>query len=266
MDSRKPETGSPPFLPYRQDYYFFFLPRAGRSRHWIDFISYDWQPGSIYFTQARHIHLNQGNEPLEGTLLAFTEKFLLPEDMLSRKKLPILQNPDDIHELKLSGEERDFLHNLFVQMQAGYSQQQDSTAGIMRSYLNIFLVYMSRIYTRQFNASPPSDDQWKIGRLKELLHEKYDPQLQAADYARLLDITPGQLNKLIMAYTGKTATALVQERIILEARRIIVHGDLSLKEMATSLGFDDAGFSRFFKRLTGETPTAFRASLDKMLV
>ena len=165
---------------------------------------------------------------------------------------------------RLSGEERDFLDNLFIQMQAGYSRQQDGNAGIMRSYLNIFLVYLSRIYTRQFNARPPADDQQGIARFKELLNEKFDPLRQVADYALLLDITPAQLNQLTREYAGRPAMTLIQERVILEAKRAIIHGDLSLKEIATSLGFEDSGFSRFFKRLTGETPAAFRAVLHEV--
>jgi AraC family transcriptional regulator, transcriptional activator of pobA len=64
------------------------------------------------------------------------------------------------------------------------------------------------------------------------------------------------------AYAGKTATLLVQERVILEAKRAIVMGNLSLKEIAGSLGFEDSGFVRFFKRVTGETPASFRSALQ----
>ncbi len=266
LDSRKGASGDAPlFHPYRQDYYFFFLPATGPNsnpapnRRWIDFINYEWRPGNLYFTLPRHIHLKEANTIADGALLAFTEEFLQPEELSSWKKLPILRNPDDIHDLKLSGVEIDFLDNLFVQMRAEYSQQQNQAKGIMRSYLNIFLVYLSRIYTRQYNATPPSDDQGMINGLKELLNEKYDPLRQVADYARLLDTTPAQLNNRIKAYAGRNATVLIQERIVLEAKRALVLDDLSPKEIATSLGFEDAGFSRLYKRLTGETPTAFRA-------
>lgn len=257
--------GAPLFHPYRQDYYYFFLPQTGSGRRWIDFINYEWQPGNLYFTLPRQIHLKEANTSADGALLAFTEDFLQPEELSSWKKLPILQNPDDIHALKLSGAEIDFLNNLFVRMRAEYSQQQNQAKGIMRSYLNIFLVYLSRIYTRQYNTNPPSDDQGMIGGLKELLNEKYDPLRQVADYARLLDTTPVQLNNMIRAYAGRNATILIQERIVLEAKRALVLDDLSPKEIATSLGFEDAGFSRLYKRLTGETPAAFRAGFRAAL-
>lgn len=215
----------------------------------------------MYFCSPGHVHLVEETAPLSGTLLAFTEEFLQPEDWSSRKRLPILQNPDDIHELILSDEERGFLNNLLVQMMARYSGSQDGNAGVMRSYLNIFLVYLSRIYTRQFNARALTIDPSQIIRLKHLLNEEYDPIRQVSDYARLLDTTPGRLNDMIQNYAGKTATQLVQERVILEAKRAIVLGDLSLKEIAASLGFEDSGFVRFFKRITGETPASFRSTL-----
>jgi AraC family transcriptional regulator, transcriptional activator of pobA len=265
LNSSTTPPNHPLFVPFRQDYYFFFLPSAsdpGSHRRWIDFISYEWQPGNLYFSLPGHVHLVEETAQLSGALLAFTGDFLPPEDWNSRKKLPILQNPDDIHELKLSGEERDFLNNLFIQMQSRYSGSQDGNAGIMRSYLNIFLVYLSRIYTRQFNARPLTGDPMQINRLKELLNEEYDPIRQVADYARLLETTPSGLNDMARAYAGKTATLLVQERVILEAKRAIVMGNLSLKEIAGSLGFEDSGFVRFFKRVTGETPASFRSALQ----
>lgn len=263
LDGRKTPSTEPLFRPYRQNYYCFFLAKgsnAGPARRWIDFINYEWQPGNLYFTLPHQIHIKEDNAPVNGTLLSFTEEFLQPEELSSWKKLPILQNPDDIHELKLSGGEKDFLNNLFVQMRADYSGQPDSAKGIMRSYLNIFLVYLSRIYTRRFNTSPPADGQRSIPRLKELLNEKYDPLRQVADYARLLEITPGQLNNTTKVYSGRSAATLIQERVVLEAKRALILDDLSPKEIATSLGFEDATFSRFFKRLTGGTPAAFRAA------
>jgi AraC family transcriptional regulator, transcriptional activator of pobA len=248
------------FIPHYKDYYLFFLVKQGGSRHWIDFISQEWKPGNLYFTLPRNIQLEEDNAPVCGTLLAFTEAFLSQQDLASWKKLPILQNPDDIHELKLSGEEIASLDNLFIQMRAGYNGRQDRTEGDMRSWLNMFLVSLSRIYTRQYNAHPLSDDQWMVSRMKDLLHEKYDPLLQVADYAEILDTTPGQLNHLLRAYTGRTTTVLLQERLLLEAKKALVHASLSVKEIACSLGFEDAGFHRFFKRFTGETPAAFRAA------
>jgi AraC family transcriptional regulator, transcriptional activator of pobA len=251
------------FLPHRKDYYFFFLVKSGSNQHWIDFVNYEVRPGHLYFTLPHQVHLKEKNAPVDGILLAFTEEFLITEEQKAWKQLPILQNPDDRHEMKVSESEIAFLDNLFIQMLAEYTQQEDWQKGMLQSYLRIFLVYISRIYTRQFNANPfTADSQSLVKRMKDLVNEKYDALHQVSDYAQLLNVTPGHLNDTIREQTGRTATTLIQERIILEAKRALFHGDLSVKEIGYTLGFDDpAYFNRFFKRLTGETPRNFRADI-----
>jgi AraC family transcriptional activator of pobA len=251
------------FLPHRKDYYFFFLVKKGSNRHWIDFVSHEVNPGNLYFTLPHQVHLKEKNAPVDGTLLAFTEEFLLLQEQSDWKKLPILQNPDDRHELKLSGEDISFLNSLFTQMLTEFRQEQDWRKGMLQSYLKIFLVCLSRIYTRQGGSVPVSSgSQLLVRRMKELVNEKYDSLHQVSDYARLLNVTPGHLNDTIREQTGRTATSMIQERVILEAKRALFHADLSVKEIAYSLGFDDAAyFNRFFKRLTNETPTGFRTAI-----
>jgi AraC-like DNA-binding protein len=263
VDGNTIRRGEHLFVPHRKDYYFFFLVKKGTNRHWVDFISHEVNPGNLYFTLPHQVHLKEKNASLEGTLLAFTEEFLLLQEQAAWKKLPILQNPDDRHELKLTGEDISFLDNLFTQMLAEYTQQQDWRKGMLQSYLKIFLVYLSRIYARRSEFPPvPSNSQWLMKRLKELVNEKYDSLHQVSDYAQLLNVTPGHLNDTIRDQAGRTATSLIQERIILEAKRALFHADLSVKEIAYSLGFGDAAyFNRFFKRLTGETPLHFRATI-----
>jgi AraC-like DNA-binding protein len=58
---------------------------------------------------------------------------------------------------------------------------------------------------------------------------------------------------------GKTVTDMIQERIVMEAKRLLFHSDLSVKEIGYSLGFEDAAyFNRAFKKKAGTTPLEFR--------
>ena len=101
------------YLPHRKDYYFFFLVKKGRNHHWIDFVNYEVRPDHLYFTLPHQVHLKEQHVPVEGTLLAFSEEFLLTEGDPGWRQLPILQNPDDRHELPLSESDREYLNNLF---------------------------------------------------------------------------------------------------------------------------------------------------------
>ncbi|HSC38841.1 MAG TPA: hypothetical protein VLD19_13255, partial [Chitinophagaceae bacterium] len=182
-------TGHPKeflFLPHRKDYYFFFLSKKGHSRHWIDFVSYDVRPGAMYFTMPNQVHLKERLEPVEGIVVAFTEEFLLP-DHSGLKELPVLQNPDDRHTMPITPEEITFLDGVMQQMLQEYRQKQGWHKSMLQSYLHIFLVYLSRLYNRQFAAGPAATNgRQLVKRMKELLETEYARLHQVNDYAQLL--------------------------------------------------------------------------------
>lgn len=250
------------YMPHRKDYYFFFLMKKGTNRHWIDFVSYDITPGNLYFTLPHQVHLKEKMEQVEGMLLAFTEEFLLPGSP-SFKQLPILQNADDRHEIKLSPEENGFLDSHLQRMLQEYEQGQGWQKNMLQAYLHIFLVYLSRIYDRQFPPGPAlTNGRLLLKRMKELLETEYARLHQVSDYAQMLNVSPGHLNDMVKEHTGKSAITLIHDRLLLEAKRALFYADLSVKEIGWQLGFDDAAyFNRFFKRMTGETPLQFRGAI-----
>ncbi len=75
----------------------------------------------------------------------------------------------------------------------------------------------------------------------------------------MLYVTPGHLNDLIKSVTGKTAKQIIDEKRVVEAKRLLFWGKHSVKEIAGHLNFeDDAYFNRFFKKHTGQTPALFQ--------
>lgn len=78
-------------------------------------------------------------------------------------------------------------------------------------------------------------------------------------YAGELNITAKHLNRVVKSTINKTTGQLISDRIVLESKRLIVHKNVNMAEIADSLGFSDyAYFSRFFKSKTGITPMEFR--------
>ena len=82
------------------------------------------------------------------------------------------------------------------------------------------------------------------------------------DYARRLGYAERTVTRACLAYFGKTAKALIDARLVLEAKRLLAHGGGSVDAISLQLGFDDSSpMVRFFKRLQGVTPQAFRRTL-----
>lgn len=248
------------FVPHRKDYYFFFLVKKGNSHHWVDFLRYQVQPHHLYFTLPHQVHLKEKAEPTEGLLIAFNEEFLTLCNDDTLKRLPILQNRGDKHAISLQPGEEAYLDGLLKQILAEFTADETFKNAALQAYVKLFLVYLSRIYVKQFPAEEAAGNCSELfKKLTHLLDAKYNILHQPADYAAELNVTVGHLNAVAKARAGQTITDLVQDRIILEAKRLLFHTELSIKEIGYKLGFEDAAyFNRFFKRRTGNTPLYFR--------
>lgn len=108
----------------------------------------------------------------------------------------------------------------------------------------------------------PSDDLSKgniVIAFRTLLEEHFTDRLKVADYARLLGVTPRTLLRACRTMTGRTAVAVIHDRLIVEATRLLRHSSRSISEISYSLGFEDVSyFSRFIKAHAGQCPVEFR--------
>lgn len=99
-------------------------------------------------------------------------------------------------------------------------------------------------------------------RFEALLEQHHLERWSVADYAEALAVTPTHLNRITRAATGDTASHLILNRLIREARRSLVYTNLPVSTIAYALGFEDpAYFSRVYAAATGVSPRAFRAQL-----
>ena len=86
------------------------------------------------------------------------------------------------------------------------------------------------------------------------------------DYSLLLHVTESRLTSVTKRITGITAGQFVQERSLLEAKRLLIHSGATVSQIAFQLGFDDpAYFSRFFKKGAGRSPKEFKAAFEEAL-
>jgi AraC family transcriptional activator of pobA len=99
-----------------------------------------------------------------------------------------------------------------------------------------------------------------VQRFKALLNASFREQREIAFYANLLGITPTQLNRVCREELQQSALGVINNRLVMEAKRDLAYSSLSVKEIALTLGFSDpAYFSRFFTKQTRHSPTDFRA-------
>lgn len=252
-------------LPHRKDYYQLVFVRRGGSRHWVDMRPYVLQDNTFYFTVPGQLMVKEEPQPLWGTTLAFGGEFLALQQHGALAKLPLLQNLHNAHELRLTAADAAFVEDLLDKLAAEYDRSPGQWQHrMLAAYLEVLLIHLSRLYTQQFAAAAGAD-QLLLKNYRAKIEESFREQHEVGAYAALLHISAGYLSEVVKAQSGKPAITHIQERLVLEARRLLFHTPNSVKEIAFDLGFADASyFTRFFKRETGVTPAGYRAGSREM--
>lgn len=261
-----PAHRSDVLLPHRKDYYLLVFVRRSSGRHWVDMRPYEVKDNTFYFTVPGQLHVKEEAQPLWGTSLAFTREFLALQQNTALAKLPMLQNPRHGHELGLAAADVAFTEDLLAKLEAEYLRPaEECQQRMLAAYLEVLLIYLSRLYARQFAAEETTADKLLLRHYRAKIEEGFREVHDVNGYASLLHISAGHLSEVVKAQSGKPASAYIQERLVLEARRLLFHTHRSVKEIGFDLGFADASyFNRFFKRETGLTPAEYRASSREM--
>ena len=253
------------FVPHRNNFYKMILVREGNSRHWVDMVPFTVQPNAFYFTSPQHVALKEGNSYSDVIAICFTDEFLELEENRMLRKLPIIQNLRNEHELLLSDKDINYLDSVVNKLLGEYKHESGWRNSMLSAYLQVMLIYLSRIYTERFDDGSTNENRELFKKFQGLIAENFQRVHDVAGYASMVNLSAGHFSELVKEQSGKTAMQHIHERLLLEAKRLLFHTETSVKEIAFQLGFEDASyFNRFFKRLTASTPAEFRSSIREM--
>ena len=131
-----------------------------------------------------------------------------------------------------------------------------------RHYLGLLGVWLERQASMVAGETPRPDAARRLaGRYASLLEQEFRSGMGVADYAASLGVTPTHLTRVCKQTCGRSASALLHERVLFEARTMLLETSLPVNKVAEQLGFTSpAYFTRAFQQRTGQTPTAFRRS------
>lgn len=246
---------------HRHDFYYLLFIKSGKGSHTIDFINYPVQPNVCFLMKPGQVHQHQLQVGATGFLMAFqTGYYPFTTDTEKRR---ILNYATKQNYYQLTETEMQISQSLLKEIYLEYQQKQKDSEYIIRAYLDILMTKLVRLQKTKQQVSSTSGDMEYVERLQELIDRYFSKWKKAHNYASELHLSPSRLNAITKEILGKTCTQLIHERIILEAKRLLLSTTLQVSEIAYQLGYEDHSyFIRFFKKRMMVTPIVFRENYN----
>lgn len=246
--------------PHRHDFFEIHYLTAGQGLHYIDFEAYKIEPYSLYFISPGQVHFWELEKTIEGRAMVFTEDFLTlgsdKENLVNA--LSFFHSVSSTPMLKLATTKQGYLAELLKHIITEYENPQLAQASVVRAYLHIFLVEAQRYYEK-LQLSKVVNNFTQARKFKQLLSTNFIDERSVEFYSDKMGMSTTYLHNIIKETTGQTPGQLIRAEVVLEAKRLLAHTDLSSAEVGYKLEFDDpAYFGRFFKREVGLTPAQFK--------
>lgn len=252
--------------PHRHDAFVQLLHlTAGSAEVQIDDRVHRAIAPCLVLIPAGHVHGFHFAQDVDGPVVTATQKTLESlASVVMPELLPTLRRPRVV---SLQDEMRyvDQLMPLFLALERESRTPASGQVAASMSLLMALMVQVDRLCQMVDAETPPpgqapSRRGRQIERFRALVDQHFRVQRSVPFYASALNITAGQLTRLCRECLGLSSLDVINARILHEAQRELVYTHLSVKQLASELGFeDDAYFSRFFRKHTGLSPKAFRA-------
>lgn len=240
---------------HRDEYHLFFLQEKGTTTIEIDFKKYTLKPSTAIFIYQNQVHRTLEFKNATVNIWAIGNEKLNPE------YLKLLEEITPAKPLQLNKEAFTVISEMVDLCMKIYNLKNER---LYHSLLNGSCNTLIGLVASQYLIQSKSID--KLSRFevitkafKAVLERNFTTAKRPSEYAQQLNISTTYLNECIKNTTGYSVSHHIQQRIVLEAKRMLYHSDKSVKEIATELGYDDYPyFSRLFTKVTGMTALAFR--------
>lgn len=248
--------------PHRHDFFEVLYLSKGTGFHVIDGNKYQIKPPCVFFMSPGQAHKIEFSNDIEGFIFIFTSEFYLINQSNQNRLIEfpffftikqdnpplLLENNDDLF----------FLESLFKRGISAFEKGTNNSQELIRSILDLLLTSCASLYKTDENQ-PKGKGHILVKKFFQLVEDNYEKNLSVAEYAELMTLTPNHLTQTITQLTGKTSLQIIKSKQILEIKRLLVHTNLGITEIANQLNFTDQSyFARFFKRETGISPLQYR--------
>jgi AraC-like DNA-binding protein len=240
---------------HRDDYYIFILLEKGYAKLVIDFEEYEFAETSVLCILPGQVHFPIEHSDICGWFLAVDSMLVKDEYKKIFEQISFIKNKPELNEEIIND-----LKYCASMIQRKFNRgNQPVGQSIAHALLSSYIGMIAEIYQKGFPV--PANNRLAVitFQFKSLLSDNYKSTKSPSQYAAKLNISPVYLNEAVKKTTGLTVSDYIQNEIITQAKRLLFYTNMSIKEIALELGYEDwAYFTRLFSKASAISPRQFR--------
>jgi len=245
-------------FPHRHDFFQVILITAGSGWHQIDFSKHKVVAGQVFIMKPGQMHLWELSKGVKGYVVEFNYQSL----NLSKENSELINQfsySPDVHHFSLKNDFQ-MLIKLSEIMIAEFQAKKELHDLCLQGYLLSFVIHIIRSGEGQVKQEKAITI---IENFKKLVERNFQEAHSVSYYAKELGISSRALTMQLSRSIGKPPRVIIQERILLEAKRYLAFSKLNVAEIGHKLGFEDANyFTRFFRLHEMKTPAQFKKQIN----
>ncbi|WP_232838267.1 helix-turn-helix transcriptional regulator [Streptomyces geranii] len=247
--------------PHRLDFHQIVLVEEGTGAFTIDSTPYPSRVGSLLWIRPNQVIQFELPSDMEACLVMFTETFPLR----LRAHMGMLDDVLRPSHWQLTDDELGTFRRVLALLREEFERPDEGLGeDLLKHLLAVALLHIDQMCRshradQQHSGSPAGENGELFLRFRRELEDSYRKTRLVEDYAAALNCTPRTLSRACRSVAGTTTKDLIDARVALEAKRLLVHTDLPVGSIARQLGFTEVtNFGKFFIRRVNMTPGAFR--------
>jgi AraC family transcriptional regulator, transcriptional activator of pobA len=247
--------------PHKHNFYLSVLFTRGSGTHEIEFDRFDIKPGRIFMLSPGKVHTWQLSKDIDGYILFHTREFYDFNFTYDKvENYPFFSSLRNSPLIALNRTDLKKLEPVFKEVVEEYRENELMKFQKIGSLMNVLYIELARKYLpQQLREKRNLNFLAKVKKFEDLVDSNFKTVKSPKEYAKMMFISERHLNRLCKISLNKTITELITERIILEAKRMLVFSKDSVSEIISQLGYTDSSyFFRLFKKKTTLTPLEFK--------
>lgn len=244
----------------QQNVFSIYWIQEGKGTYTIDFQQYEFEDNVLFFLSPGQVFTVDSEQIKTAYKFTFVKDFycIQTHDKEVACNGVLFNNVYETPFVKPCEKDTKKLQFILESLIEEFQQKETAQYDMLQSYLKQFMICAVRVQKENYTLK--DDTETRLFKdFSVLVEQNFKSLHSVTDYANRLGVSPKSISKHFQKIGSKTPLDFIKNRIILEAKRLLIYTNKNVKEIAFELGFNDpAYFTRFFTKATNQSPLQFK--------